>query len=154
MKTIVRDQDEGELRWFFGGGIHHWKVRANETNGAMSIFEDAIDAGKTTPLHSHPENDEIVYVIEGEIRIYTEGEPRTVRTGGLVVNPRGVPHAFCGVSEKTRLLVITTPGAGIEQFYRGASVEGTSGDVDFRKIGAMAKETGATEILGPPPFRK
>jgi quercetin dioxygenase-like cupin family protein len=154
MKTIVRDRDQGEQRWFFGGGIHTWKVLAEEANGALSIFEDMVERGKTTPLHVHPEHDEIVFVIEGEIRAYNDGEPRDVAAGGIIVTPRGVPHAFLGISERARLLVIATPGAKAESFYRGASSEGTSGEVDFGKIGAIAKATGATAILGPPPFAK
>jgi quercetin dioxygenase-like cupin family protein len=154
MKNIVRDKEDGEDRWFFGGGVHTWKVRAEETNGSISIFEDVVERGKTTPLHAHPEHDEIVYVLEGEILIHTDGAPRTVRAGGLVVTLRGIPHAFLGVSERARLLVISTPGTKAEAFYRGASIAGTVGEVDFQKIGAMAKETGATAILGPPPFAK
>jgi quercetin dioxygenase-like cupin family protein len=154
MKTIIRDSGEGEQRWFFGGGIHTWKVLAEQTNGELSIFEDEMERGKNTPLHSHPDNDEIVYVLEGEIVAYANGEPRTVGPGGIVVNPRGVPHAFTVVSERARMLVITTPGSKAESFYRGASTEGTTGPVDFAKIGSTAKETGATAIIGPPPFAK
>ncbi len=154
MMNIVRDREDGEQRWFFGGGILTWKGLAEETNGSVSIFEDVVERGKTTPLHTHPEHDEVVYVLEGEVLIHTEGAQRAVRAGGLVVNPRGVPHALLGVSERARLLVILTPGTKAESFYRGASVPGTTGEVDFKKIGAMAKETGATAILGPPPFAK
>jgi quercetin dioxygenase-like cupin family protein len=154
MKTIVRERGEGEQRWFYGGGIHTWKVLAEETNGAVSIFEDTMERGKTTPLHSHPEHDEIVLVLEGEILIHADGEPRKVGTGGLVVTPRGVAHAFIVTSERARLLAIATPGAKAESFYRGASVDGTEGAVDFGKIGIAAKATGATALLGPPPFAK
>ena len=154
MKTIVRDSGEGEQRWFFGGGVHTWKVLAEETNGELSVFEDMLERGKTTPLHSHPEHDEIVYVIEGEILVHANGEPRAVGAGGLVVTPRGIPHAFVVTSERARLLVIATPGSKAESFYRSASTAGTSGAVDFAKIGASAKETGATAVLGPPPFAK
>jgi quercetin dioxygenase-like cupin family protein len=154
MKTIVRNREEGEQRWFYGGGIHTWKVLAEETNGAVSIFEDTLERGKVTPLHSHPEHDEIVFVVEGEVVVHANGEPRTVGAGGVIVNPRGVPHAFTATSERARLLAIATPGAKAESFYRHASTAQTSGPVDFGKIDAAAKETGATVILGPPPFTK
>ena len=154
MKTIVRDSGDGEQRWFYGGGVHTWKVLAEETNGAVAIFEDTLERGKTTPLHSHPEHDEIVYVVEGEILVHANGEPRTVAAGGLVVSPRGVAHAFVVTSERARLLLIATPGAQAESFYRRASTEGTSGAVDFVKVGASAKETGSTALLGPSPFVK
>jgi hypothetical protein len=42
----------------------------------------------------------------------------------------------------------------VGDFYRTASVPGESGAVDFAKVGEAAKATGATVILGPPPFAK
>jgi quercetin dioxygenase-like cupin family protein len=154
MKTIIREADEGEQRWFFGGGVHTWKVLAEQTNGAVSIFEDTMERGKTTPLHAHPEHDEIVYLLEGEIVVHANDELRTVRAGTLIVNPRGVPHAFVVTSERARLVMIATPGVKAEAFYRHASIDGSSGHVDFGKIGQAASETGATRILGPSPFAK
>jgi uncharacterized cupin superfamily protein len=107
-----------------------------------------------TPLHSHPSSDEVVYVLEGEILVHADGNPRRVGKGGVVFNPRGVPHAFTVTSEYARTLSIVTPAERAEAFYRKASTPGESGRIDFGKVGQAAKETGATVILGPPPFAK
>lgn len=154
MKTIVRNAGEGERLWFHGGGVHTWKVTAEETQGALGVLEDFLEGGKTTPLHSHPDSDEVVYVLEGEILVHDGGNPRTVGAGGVVINPRGVAHAFAVTSERARILSIMTPATQTESFYRKASTPGESGPVDFAKVGLAAKETGATVILGPPPFAK
>ena len=155
--SIVRAEGEGEKLWFYGGGVHTWKATAEETDGALSLFEDTLVRGKATPLHHHPDHDEVVYVIEGEILVHREGGDRRVGPGGTIVNPRGVAHAFIVVSETARLLCLNTPGSG-ETFYRRASLPvGASGKdrpVDFGKIAEAAKETGATVILGPPPFAR
>jgi quercetin dioxygenase-like cupin family protein len=154
MKTIVREDGIGEKLWFYGGGAHLWKVTAEETNGAVAVFEDNLERGKMTPLHAHPDTDEIIYVLEGEILLHTVGPARKVGQGGVVCNPRGAPHAFIVTSERARILAIVTPGTGSEEFFRKASVPGETGPVDFAKVGAAAVETGATVILGPPPFAK
>jgi quercetin dioxygenase-like cupin family protein len=157
MKQIVKAEGEGEKRWFLGGGVLTWKVNAEEANGAFFVAEDNLVKGKTTPLHRHPNEDELVYVIDGEILLYDpDGEPRRVGRGGVVMNPRGIAHAFTVVSETARILFIQTPGTA-EAFYRGASVampENGEGPVDFKKLGEVAKATGVTEILGPPPFKR
>ena len=73
---------------------------------------------------------------------------------GRQMVPRGVPHAFMVTSEVARLLAFQTPGSS-EPFYRGASEPALAdgeGSVDVARVKAMAKETGATEMLGPPPF--
>lgn len=150
---IVRAEGEGEKRWFYGGGEHTWKATAAETNGAFILFEDALVRGKATPLHRHPDQDEMVYVIEGELLYCGNGVERRVARGGTVVTPRGVDHAFVVVSETARLLFLQTPGSG-EAFYRNASEPAgdVAGPVDFARLGAVAKETGVTVVLGPPPF--
>ena len=154
MKTIIRNDGEGEKFWFYGGGVHTWKLTGANTHDALAMFEDTLERGKTTPLHQHPESDEIVYVLEGEILVYAEGNPRTVSKGGMVMTPRRTPHAFVVTSESARVLSIVTPAAPAETFYRKASTPGETGPVDFGKVGDAARDSGATIILGPPPFAK
>src|SRR5687768_12716045 len=136
VQPIIRDEGEGERRWFFGGGLHIWKARAEETGGSFYVFEDQLTQGKVTPLHQHPDHDELVYVIEGELLYKSTDVERRVSRGATIVTPRGVPHAFLVLSESARLLALQTPGSG-ESFYRTASEPAgeTNGQVDFAKIG-------------------
>src|SRR5688572_8003089 len=96
--SIIRESGEGEKTWFYGGGVHTWKATAEETGGALSMFEDTLLRGKTTPLHHHPDHDEVVYVIEGEILVHRADGDRRIGPGGTIVTPRGVVHAFIVVS--------------------------------------------------------
>ena len=111
-------------------------------------------AGKMTPFHTHPEADEAVYVLEGEIVVHVDGEEHTVGPGGFAVAMRGVPHAFMATSE-VRMLCWQTPGNG-QAFFRHASEPAThdtiDGPVDFARVQGSAKAYGGVEILGPPPF--
>jgi quercetin dioxygenase-like cupin family protein len=152
---IVRNAGEGERRWFYGGGTHTWKVTPEESGGAFFLFEDEMTEGKVTPWHSHPDADEMAYVLEGEIEVRVAGRKQRVCAGGMSFTPRGVAHAFRVVSPTARILAWQTPGAG-GAFFWNASEPATSdaeGPVDFERIGEWATKTGAVEILGPPPFR-
>lgn len=154
---IIRANADCEKRWFYGGGTHTWLATQEETGGAYFLFEDQMEGGKVTPLHTHPA-DESMYVLEGEILMHIDGEETLVSTGGLVLAPRGVPHAFMVVSESARLLALHTPG-GCQAFYTGASEKidaehPASGVVDFDKIRESGEKNGGIDILGPPPFRK
>jgi quercetin dioxygenase-like cupin family protein len=153
-EAIVRSRDDGERMWFLGGGLHVWKALAEETDDSMLVFEDHLERGKVTPMHLHADVDEALYIIEGEILLNVEGEERVVGAGGFTFAPRGCAHAFLVTSERARLLCIQTPGSG-QAFYRNASEpasEATSGAVDFDRLREVAVETGATTIVGPPPF--
>src|SRR5664279_1911134 len=96
---IFRPDGDGERLGFAGGGVHTWKVTTEETGGAFLLFEDATTRGKMTPLHRHPEADETLYVLEGELLVHIDGVEHRVGPGGVTMSPRGVPHAFTVLSE-------------------------------------------------------
>jgi quercetin dioxygenase-like cupin family protein len=127
---------------------------AEQTGGSYLLFEDRMERGKVTPLHLHPEADETMYLLEGEILFHLDGVEHRVGPGGLAMAPRGTPHAFMVTSELARMLCLITPGIG-QDFYLGASepyVEGAAHEVDFGKIEQSGRSNGGIEILGPPPF--
>lgn len=151
---IVRNQEDGDCRWFAGGGVHTWKAYAAETGNSLLVFEDSLEQGKVTPMHFHADVDEALYVLEGEILLAEEGAEHKVGAGGFVFAPRGHAHAFMVVSDRARLLCIQTPGSG-QDFYLQASEtadHSIAGLVDFDRIAQVANATGATTIVGPPPF--
>ena len=153
--TVVRQDGEGERLWFYGGGEHIWKATEKETGGSFILFEAVMSRGKLTPLHTHP-CDETMVVLEGELLVHVQGEEYLLARHGVLVAPRGVPHAFMVTSETARMLVLETPG-GSEAFYRGASVTATddvlaAAPVDMSRVQQSAKQNGGIEIVGPPPF--
>jgi quercetin dioxygenase-like cupin family protein len=154
---ISRQRGEGDRRAFLGGGLHTWKLTTDDTAGAFFVFEDELTQGKTTPLHLHPEADETVYVLEGEILVSQDGVESRVGAGGLTYTPKGVRHAFLVLSERARVLTWQTPGIG-QAFYQGASeaaTDDTSDVVDIARVQASAQENPrGIQLVGPPPFAK
>jgi len=152
---IIRAKGEGDTRSFLGGGLHTWKLTTEDTDGAFFMFEDVMTRGKCTPLHRHPEADETVYLLEGEILVNVDGNESRVEAGGMTFTPRGVPHAFLVVSDTARVLTFQTPGIG-QGFYRGASepaTDDTAETVDIARVQASANANPrGIELLGPPPF--
>jgi quercetin dioxygenase-like cupin family protein len=151
---VIRHAGEGEKRWFFGGGAFTIKALAADTDGAFFLFEDVMEKGKVTPLHTHP-TDESWYVLEGEMLLHFEHEQIRLGKGAFALAPRGVPHAFMVLSDTCRVLCLQAPGQ-CEGFYLGASepLEGSSREVDFGRIGTSAQENGGITLLGPPPFNR
>ena len=154
---IIWAAGEGEKQSFLGGGIHTWKLLAEHTDGAFFLFEDAMVRGKTTPLHRHPEADEMTYILEGEVIVNVDGKETRVGAGGMSFVPMGVPHAFLVVSSSARLLTLHSPATTSQAFYRGASepaTDATTATVDLARLQASARANPrGIEILGPPPFK-
>lgn len=150
---FVRSEHDAEERWFFGGGLHRRLVTAADTGGAFFLFEDRLEPGKTTPLHRHPEADETLYVLEGEITVSIGGREHTVGAGGVSFAPRGTPHAFLVTSNGARVLTLQAPGAS-EAFFLDASTTdlAETGTVDIARVQESATRHDGTDLLGPPPF--
>src|SRR4051812_47138973 len=91
--ATVTPQEAGESLWF-GGGLVILKVTSAQSGGALSLMEHTASRGKTTPLHLHPDHDETVYVIEGELLFHIDGVEQTAGPGAVVCIPRGTPHAM------------------------------------------------------------
>jgi len=154
--VIIRHSGEGERMWFAGGGLFTFKLTSAQTGGSLLLFEDVMQRGKCTPLHQHPQEEETIYVLDGELLVHADGEEDRVGAGGCFMAPRGVPHAFRVESETARVLAMLTPGAA-EAFYRDAGEPSTSPEdahrpADFARLRAAAERSPSIEILGPPPF--
>lgn len=74
-------------------GAVEWAVRAGDPPGAEHTVGIAtFDAGKGNVEHIHPNCEEVVFVLDGEVE-HTLGDERVLlRAGDLIVVPRGVPH--------------------------------------------------------------
>lgn len=154
--SIIRQGGEGERMWFAGGGAFTWKATAAETGGAFILMEDLIEGGKVTPFHVHPDQDEAIYVLEGELLVDVEGDQQRVGPGGFFFTPRGVAHAFMITSDSARVLALQTPGTG-ESFYReaGEPVESEADAArppDWTRLRDVAERSACIELVGPPPF--
>jgi len=157
--SVIRQDGEGDQFWFAGGGLFTMKATSAETTGAFALFEDREVRGKPTPLHLHPDDDEVLYVLEGEILVHIDGQEHRVGERGVFVAPRGVPHAFLVTSETARLLCLTVPGTGWAEVQYRELCEPANPDAvpgsqppDFARVREVAERSDTIEILGPPPF--
>jgi quercetin dioxygenase-like cupin family protein len=152
----ITTQEAGENLWF-GGGLVTFKVTSEQSGGVLCLIEHAASNGKRTPLHLHPDHDETVYVLEGELLLHIDGVEHTAGPGAVVWIPRGTSHAFLVTSELERSLWVATPGGAMEAFYRQAGDVASSrtlppAEIDIARLRAVGEGTGAMKTLGPPPF--
>src|SRR5580693_6983618 len=94
LRPVVIGPNEGETIDGPVGGPLTFKVRGQQTNGALTAFENVIPPGQGPPLHSHGNEDECWYVLEGDLRFKLDGDIRQAPAGSFVFVPRGTPHCF------------------------------------------------------------
>jgi mannose-6-phosphate isomerase-like protein (cupin superfamily) len=100
-----------------GGVGVDFKIPAELTGGAFAIVEHPLEPGRLIPPHIHYREDELSYVISGEIGVRIAGEDFVARAGSYVFKPRGLPHTFWNPgAEPAHLLEVIWP-AGFEDFF-------------------------------------
>jgi quercetin dioxygenase-like cupin family protein len=128
------------------GGPLKFKVRGAQTNGALTALENVIPPGQGPPLHTHANEDEAWYVIEGELRFKLDADISRAPAGSFVFVPRGTPHCFQNVGDApARILVMFTP-AGMEHFFDRFAALSAPDPEAFKSIGGPL----GMEVVGPP----
>ena len=87
-------------------------------SGGLGVFELTVPPGSIVPPpHSHTNNEECVYVLEGTLRYTVDKESRDLKPGDWMSTPRGAVHHFVNrTSETVRALIMLTPDIG-EQYF-------------------------------------
>ena len=115
--TVAAGDDRFGERVRLGGEPNDCKVAAADTGGAMSIFEFRGRNG--WPRHSHHEQDEWLYVVDGELACEVGGRQLHLARGESVFVPRTVAHAWAARGEgPARVLEVYQPAGRLEQFFR------------------------------------
>src|SRR5438045_9022060 len=87
------------------------KVKSKDTNGVFSVMEFVTPPGKGVALHVHEREDDLVYLLEGEIEVTLGEQKMKAVPGVMALLPRGIPHAFTNVGNKpSRILDPILPG--------------------------------------------
>jgi mannose-6-phosphate isomerase-like protein (cupin superfamily) len=95
--------DWGTLRWLMNSQIEHDSA---QTFGVVEIYP-----GQHNPLHSHPNCEEILYVLSGSCEHVIGNKRVTLHPGDLIRVPVGVPHqAFVTGKEPLRAVISYSSG--------------------------------------------
>ncbi len=71
-------------------------IKLGEVNGGRgaAIFELDTCAGEEPPLHTHNAEDEVFYVISGELTFHCDGQDFPLKHGGFMFLPKGLKHGY------------------------------------------------------------
>jgi DNA-binding transcriptional MerR regulator/quercetin dioxygenase-like cupin family protein len=93
------------------------KVSGQDTDGAMCVFEFNCNAGG--PKHLHYDQDEWIYVVDGEFEFHVGEKQFRAGAGESVFIPRKVAHVWGSVSDKSgRIINVYQPAGKMEEFFR------------------------------------
>ena len=156
---IILQTGQGRALWHFGA-LMNFKALTEETGGQYWAVEGLANKNMAVPLHSHTQEDEIWFVLEGEIAFVLNNETKTGGPGTFVYIPRHTAHTFYVTSETARWFGFGLSG-NLDQWFFETGEPATSltlpppppgppTEAAIQAINASLKAYG-TDTLGPPP---
>jgi len=119
--AFARKRQSLQQSIWYNGSLMTFLATAEDTQGQFALIEAVARKGNAPPPHMHHREDEIFYVVEGEITASVGNKTIKATPGTLVFMPRDVVHSFAIESEQVRMLVLLTP-AGMEGWFKEFSV--------------------------------
>lgn len=109
-----------QLDW----GSLGWCSRPADTGAEkLVVSEVTVAPGGGHDFHKHPQQEEVIYVIEGSIQQWREDESRLLGPGDSVFLPAGTVHASFNTSGgEAKLLAILSPAVGDGDGYEVVEV--------------------------------
>lgn len=111
-ETTVEEVDlpGRRLRWVIT------KENANSQYCTMAVIRVA-PGQKCRPAHSHPNGEEVIYILSGHGRVLVDGEIAPVKTGCAVLLPKGKVHMLQNLSEvEMKVACFFAPPASLENY--------------------------------------
>jgi quercetin dioxygenase-like cupin family protein len=105
---LLRDELERDAPYW---GSMAWISRPSTTGASdLMVAEVEFAPGGHHDFHYHPGQEEVLYVLEGEVEQWVEREMKVLRTGDSAFVGRDVVHASFNVANgASRILVVVGP---------------------------------------------
>lgn len=138
---ILPHKGEPLLKGSFGATL---KLPGEATGDLYAVVEHSLEPGSVgAPLHRHSLEDEVSYVIEGELTVQLGDQVLTATPGTFARKPRGQFHTFWNAgSTPVRFLEIISPGGFERYFAELGALLSRGGPPDMGAVTALAKRYG------------
>lgn len=138
---IVVPPDGGDVLYIAGGKFVH-KVNSADTNNVFSVVEIITPPGMGVALHVHENEDELVYLLQGEIEVTLGDQVMLAVPGVTALLPRGIPHGFVNVGDKPSVVIDTIMPGSFDAYFAEMAALYRSGEPDDRDIDALSAKYG------------
>lgn len=132
------------------GGTLTFKVTSKQSGGRLTAIETIAAPREGPPLHVHDE-DELIYTLEGTLRVKLGETLRAVPPRSFVFIPRGTPHTWQNVGKEpaTFFATVMPAAVGFEEFFTRYAQLAVQ-DRGIEAFTRLAAETRAFQVVGPP----
>jgi quercetin dioxygenase-like cupin family protein len=130
MAGVFKPAGEIERQQFDWGVFAPFSSPADGAERIMGV-EGTFLPGKCHDFHRHPHQEEVIYVLAGQIEQWVERQHRLLGPGDAVVIPAAVVHASFNVGdEPAKIVAVLSPCVG----EAGYEVEELAGEEPWRSL--------------------
>jgi quercetin dioxygenase-like cupin family protein len=116
LSTGITPAGEGEDAVVWNVLGHTYTMKAD--GESCFSFETLDPPGTFVPLHIHPHQDELIYMLEGTFDLQLGDAKVQARAGDLVRMPRGIPHSYANnTATPTRALFWVSPAGKLKELF-------------------------------------
>ena len=106
--TFFSRASDLDYSMFYMGSITSFPSEGVEAGGRFALMDYRSRPGNEPPPHVHEWEDELFFVLDGEIEFHCADDVRRVGPGDVVFLPRGIAHAFAIRSPSVRTLILVS----------------------------------------------
>lgn len=136
---IIVVPDGGEVLNIAGGEFVH-KVKSQDTNNVFSVIQIVTPPGKGVLPHVHDNEDELVYVLEGEIEVSLGDQTMLAVPGVTALLPRGISHGFTNVGDKPSIVIDTILPGQFDNYFVEMAALYKNGEPTEEEVDALSRK--------------
>jgi len=116
------------------------KIKSSDTNNVFSVIEIITQPGKGVDLHVHENEDELVYLLKGEIEVTLGDQTMLAVPGVTALLPRGIAHGFTNVGDTPSILIDTILPGSFDNYFAELSELYKAGEPTEHEIDALSEK--------------
>ena len=109
-------------RFYFDVGLGSVCLSGVDTGGAYCLLEVSLAPGMSVPRHTHTREDEVYFVLAGELEVTVGEKTFVLRPGDTLLAPRDTPHELRNSGNITNHYLLVFSPSGFEEFIMATAI--------------------------------
>ena len=135
----IRHQPRAK-RYYFDVGLGSVCLSGTDTGGAYCLVEVSLAPGMAVPRHTHTREDEVYFVLAGELEATVGDETFVLQPGDTLLAPRDIPHELRNSGNTTNHFLLAFSPSGFEEFITATAIPAPDNAVAPTQPPAVAVE--------------
>ena len=112
----------GSKSFYFDVGLGSVCLSGTDTGGAYCLLEVSLAPGMAVPRHTHTREDEVYFVLAGELEVTVGKNTFVLQPGDTLLAPRDIPHELRNSGNSTNHYLLVFSPSGFEEFIMATAV--------------------------------